>query len=93
MVLGVVPLLQTSHHKQTFTVMKNNIIAIVFAALWVCVFSWLAQVDPVNTAITYQGRLTDGANPANGTHEFEFYLFDAATNEINSTVTRFFKCL
>jgi len=32
---------------------------------------------PLGTAFTYQGRLTDGANPANGIYHFMFELFDA----------------
>lgn len=31
------------------------------------------------TAFTYQGRLNDGANPANGTYDLQFALFDAAS--------------
>ncbi len=33
---------------------------------------------PVGTAFTYQGRLTDGGRPANGTYDFRFILYDAA---------------
>ncbi len=33
----------------------------------------------LNTAFTYQGRLTDGPAPASGTYDFEFKLFDAPT--------------
>jgi hypothetical protein len=32
-----------------------------------------------NSTFTYQGRLTDGGAPANGTYELEFKLFDAAS--------------
>src|SRR5262249_45581064 len=32
---------------------------------------------PVGTAFTYQGRLMDGANPANGTYYIHFTLYDA----------------
>ena len=39
--------------------------------------SW-AQA-PVGTAFTYQGRLSDAGNPANGSFDFRFTLFDAAT--------------
>jgi hypothetical protein len=28
------------------------------------------------TAFTYQGRLSDGANPANGTYQMQFALYD-----------------
>jgi hypothetical protein len=31
------------------------------------------------TAFTYQGRLNDGANPANGTYDLRFAIYDAAT--------------
>jgi hypothetical protein len=38
-----------------------------------------AQVTPVtpSTAVTYQGRLNDGAAPANGSYDFEFSIFNA----------------
>src|SRR6266550_4524936 len=31
-------------------------------------------------AFTYQGRLNDGVNPANGVYDFQFALYDADTN-------------
>jgi hypothetical protein len=31
----------------------------------------------LSTAFTYQGQLKDGANPANGTYDFRFLLYDA----------------
>jgi len=33
--------------------------------------------DEVGTAFTYQGRLTDGGGPADGTYDFQFELYDA----------------
>jgi hypothetical protein len=33
---------------------------------------------PVGTGFTYQGHLEDGSNPANGSYDFEFLLYDAA---------------
>ena len=40
------------------------------------------------TAFTYQGKLTDGANPASGLYDITFTLFDAATagNQVGSTL-------
>ena len=35
---------------------------------------------PLGTAFTYQGRLTDGANPATGGYDLRFTVYDAATN-------------
>jgi hypothetical protein len=45
---------------------------------------------PMGTAFTYQGRFTDGSNPANGSFDFQFSLFDAATagTQVGSTVTK-----
>jgi hypothetical protein len=37
-----------------------------------------ATQTPVGTTFTYQGRLSDGANPASGSFDFQFALFDAA---------------
>ncbi len=44
----------------------------------------------VGTAFTYQGYLTDGSNPANGSYDFQFQLFNAATggSQVGSTVTK-----
>ena len=41
------------------------------------------------TAFTYQGRLNDGANPANGTYNLRFAIFDALTlgNPVGSPFT------
>ena len=39
-----------------------------------------AFAAPLGTAFTYQGRLTDGANPATGIYDFRFTIYDAATN-------------
>ena len=37
--------------------------------------------------LTYQGKLTDNAQPANGNYLFQFKLFDDANNQVGSTVT------
>ena len=41
------------------------------------------------TAFTYQGNLTDGGNPANGSFQMQFKLFDALAGgaQIGSTIT------
>jgi len=33
---------------------------------------------PLDTAFTYQGRLNDGVNPANGIYDLQFAIYDAA---------------
>ncbi|HOW70844.1 MAG TPA: hypothetical protein PKY77_09605 [Phycisphaerae bacterium] len=44
---------------------------------------------PLNTAFTYQGRLTNGATTASGPYDFEFRLFDDVTAgvQVGSTLT------
>ncbi|HYN86995.1 MAG TPA: tail fiber domain-containing protein, partial [Ardenticatenaceae bacterium] len=37
-----------------------------------------APAAPLGSAFTYQGRLLDGDQPASGSYDFEFYLFNAA---------------
>ena len=41
------------------------------------VFTLLNSSFAQGTAFTYQGRLNDGANPANGTYDLRFTLFDS----------------
>jgi len=42
----------------------------------------------LGTAFTYQGRLVTGGNPANGTYDFQFTLYDADNGGANlGTVT------
>ena len=48
---------------------------LAFAALFLCASAVLAQT----TAFSYQGKLTDTGNPANGNYDLEFRLFDTAT--------------
>ena len=45
---------------------------------------------PLGTAFTYQGRLTDGGNPADGAYDFRFSLYDSSTGstQIGSMVTK-----
>src|SRR6266516_5367680 len=39
-----------------------------------------AHAAQLSNAFTYQGRLTDNGQLANGTYDFQFRLFDAPTN-------------
>jgi hypothetical protein len=47
------------------------------------------RAQPVGTAFTHQGRLTDGGTPANGPFDFRCVLFDAAAGgaQVGPTVT------
>src|ERR1035438_3884559 len=44
---------------------------------------------PLGTAFTYQGRLTDGANPASGGYDLRFTIYDALTNGLFTTPVDF----
>ena len=63
--------------------MKN--LAFLFSLILLTSGICLAQTS----AFTYQGKLASSGAPANGDHQFEFKLFDAATgtNQIGSTQT------
>src|SRR5438874_9772924 len=43
------------------------------------------QIMAQSTTFTYQGKLTDGSVPANGTYQMSFKLFDGSGNQVGST--------
>ena len=57
-------------------------------ALLLCSSGGVLQAQA--TSFTYQGRLTDGGNPATGAYDLQFRLFDALVsgNQVGSTVIR-----
>ena len=57
---------------------QSNYLVPVIAALALSVSSVLA--DPVGSAFAYQGRLSDGGQPASGSYDFIFSLYDALTD-------------
>ena len=48
-----------------------------------------ALLQAQSTAFTYQGRLNDGVNPANGTYDFRFTIYDALSggNPVGGALT------
>lgn len=60
---------------------------ITFLALTLCTAA-ITYAAPFGTAFTYQGRLNDAGNPANGLYDFKFSLYDAnaAGSKVNSDV-------
>jgi hypothetical protein len=64
-------------------------LAILVLALGL-IFCWagVGEAGPMGTAFTYQGRLTDANNNANGMYDFQFKLYDANTgpNQVGSDV-------
>jgi hypothetical protein len=66
---------------------KNLIINLV---LWISLLSFgAAGIFAQTSGFVYQGKLTDGGAAANGTYQFEFRLFDAASggNQIGNAVS------
>ena len=43
-------------------------------------FAFMVQAEPVGTAFTYQGELQQSGDPATGSYDFQFDLFDAEVN-------------
>jgi hypothetical protein len=66
---------------------KTSKILTVFVTVILC-FGPVGLADPLSTAFTYQGRLIDSNQAANGQYDFKFKLFDANTagNEVASDV-------
>jgi hypothetical protein len=62
--------------------MKTSLLKSFIAAtlVWACLESLCARGWAQGTAFSYQGRLNDGAAPANGSYDLRFGVFDAATN-------------
>ena len=48
-------------------------------ALLFCFWPGVSTLQAQTTSFTYQGRLTDAGNPANGNYDLQFKLFDTPT--------------
>ena len=51
----------------------------VLVALLFCFWPGVSALQAQTTSFTYQGRLTDAGNPANGNYDLQFKLFDTVT--------------
>src|SRR6185503_17670588 len=69
--------------------MKNKL----FALLAFAFFSASSTARAQGAAFTYQGRLNDGANPANGAYDLTFTLFNAASGGATLGTSNFFNDL
>src|SRR5262245_24547182 len=73
--MGVPPFLVVNSDGQTMKTKSFLQSGAIFCSLFIVGNSALAQ----GTAFTWQGRLNDGANPANGAYDLTFTLFNAAS--------------
>ena len=66
--------------------MKTRILLVVTG---LSLFTVITNLHAQGTAFSYQGWLNDGANPANGTYNLRFALFDALTlgNQVGPPLT------
>lgn len=67
----------------------NPKIAVTTISLLLLLFMFCASaVVAQTTAFSYQGRLTDGGAPANGTYDLQFTLYNASSTAIPSPLVR-----
>ncbi len=47
----------------------------------------IQSLDAINSSFSFQGRLSNGGEPANGSYDFDFYLYDALAggSQVGST--------
>src|SRR6266496_2303670 len=67
---------------------RRNLTLILFLLACTLASARIAASAQTPTTITYQGRLSDGGAPANGTYDLEFKLYDAANAQVGPTETR-----
>jgi hypothetical protein len=63
--------------------MSMKFVSAVIAAL--LLFALSARAQP--TAFTYQGRLNNGTNPANGSYDFQFQIYNAGSVVVGGPLT------
>jgi hypothetical protein len=65
-----------------------KILLVLFAVVF-CFYS-VGLAEPVGTAFTYQGRLIDNNEPADGLYDFQFKLYDAnsAGNKLGTDINK-----
>jgi hypothetical protein len=58
---------------------QQILLILALASLFVVTTATVSEAGPMATAFTYQGRLVDANNAANGLYDFQFKLFDAVS--------------
>lgn len=68
--------------------MKNRLILSSLAVL-LSLAAGIVHAASIGTSFTYQGRLNEGASPANGTYDFRFILYnaDSGGSQVGPTLT------
>lgn len=69
--------------------MKTKLALVILTLAWLSTLNPHLSAAPLGTALTYQGKLTDGSPPANGNYDLRFVLYDADAggNQVGSILT------
>ena len=65
---------------------KRNLVVVLMAMVLVVWLATVSEAAPLGTAFTYQGRLIDANQPADGWYDFKFKLFDDANTVTGNQV-------
>ena len=57
------------------------------ATAYLAILFLLISINAQTTSFSYQGRLSDGGSPANGSFQMQFKLFDAGGVQVGTTLT------
>src|SRR5262249_45185567 len=68
--------------------MQNAKLKSAFCAFFILNLALVLSVSAQTTEFTYQGKLTDSGNPANGQYDFQFTLFDALSGGAQQGTTQ-----
>lgn len=60
---------------------------IKFTTTCLAILFLLINIEAQTTSFSYQGRLSDGGTPANGSFQMQFKLFDTGGTQIGTTLT------
>jgi len=61
---------------------------LIRVSMFLVFMTWGLPILAQTTSVTYQGKLTDGGNPANGQYDFVFRLFDSSGTQIGGDLEK-----
>ena len=61
---------------------------LIRVSMFLVFMTWGLPILAQTTSVTYQGKLTDGGNPANGKYDFVFRLFDSSGTQIGGDLEK-----
>ena len=61
---------------------------LIRVSMFLVFMTWGLPILAQTTSVTYQGKLTEGGNPANGKYDFVFRLFDSSGTQIGGDLEK-----